>query len=71
MAEPTETITAQTVGAPEVEPVEIGLCAGCDQPIFSGDGVVIDKQRDRWHPDCRSVELRKTKPVKRSQGAAA
>lgn len=70
MAEPTETITA-TPGAPDLTPVEIGVCAGCDQSIYSGQGVVVDKQAGRWHPDCRSVELRKAKPGKRPAGASA
>lgn len=70
MAEPTETITS-TVAAPEVEPVEVATCAGCEQPVFSGEGITVDKDGGRWHPDCRSVELRKGKTAKRQSGAAA
>lgn len=70
MAEPTETITS-TVAAPEIEPVEIGVCAGCDQPIYSGDGVVVDKNADRWHPECRTVDLRKSHGAKAKRGPVA
>lgn len=69
--DPSETITAQsTVGAPDVESPEIGVCEGCGEPIYSGLGVVVDKQSNRWHPDCRSVELRKARQTRKAAGAA-
>lgn len=36
-----------------------GLCADCEQPVMSGQGVVVDADQNVWHSDCRKVFLRK------------
>jgi hypothetical protein len=66
--DPEETITA-TPGAPVLEPVEVAVCAGCDSAIFSGEGVTVDKNAGRWHPECRVADLRKTAPKKAGRAA--
>jgi hypothetical protein len=68
--EPTETITAGTVGFDEPDPIVIDDCVGCDGPINSGEGIVVDKTGKRWHPECRTVDLRKATTKRRQSGSA-
>lgn len=51
-----------------VEPVEIGICKGCDKTVYGGE-VTIDPEGNMWHPECRQTARRKTAP-KRSEARA-
>lgn len=36
----------------------IGQCHSCGHPIISGEGITVDPDNNRWHPECRVVARR-------------
>lgn len=33
----------------------IGECARCGKPIISGEGIHVDGNGGKWHPQCRNA----------------
>lgn len=36
----------------------LGTCHACDEPIVGGDGIHIDADSRKWHPECHAAEVR-------------